>query len=339
MKLYKLIYEILKAPCEPTENDIQGVRYFDDCSRCGFGDDEQISDLTIKFNKNPKTDFFSIYRQEPAINMKVKTLLERNDFTGFQIRPIQVSPQSQASECKENEYFQLVFSGKEFKADIKTRLKKNPDWCNRCKRNNNYVTINDDDPIFFNGNEIDEQDFLLCENETFPLVSERFKELIEDEGLTGIIKFVDCVNVSDEEQINSREFKNRLLLSNEFNIDIIAEMLNITINSDYKKRIKKILKNKKLLNSCESTPLILKGNELIDMNIEMRKEGFNGIKWPSEYLVIGDPNTGDFFFMNMKKNDSIIYYADHEKDFNSNSLKDMIYAENLDEFIKTELED
>jgi hypothetical protein len=71
----------------------------------------------------------------------------------------------------------------------------------------------------------------------------------------------------------------------------------------------------------------------------MRTEGFERSGWQNHLLVIGDPNTGDLFFMNLKDNNSNVYYADHERDFSEENIGEMIYSRSFDDFIGQLLED
>jgi hypothetical protein len=60
--------------------------------------------------------------------------------------------------------------------------------------------------------------------------------------------------------------------------------------------------------------------EIIEMNKDLRENGFFGAKWPDNFLVIGDDGAGDYYFMDVKKQNPVVLFADHELTTNKDSL-------------------
>lgn len=53
-------------------------------------------------------------------------------------------------------------------------------------------------------------------------------------------------------------------------------------------------------------------DEVIGLNLEVRKEGFYGVKWPEHYLVIGEDGAGNNYFTDVRRETPAVFLADHE---------------------------
>lgn len=53
-------------------------------------------------------------------------------------------------------------------------------------------------------------------------------------------------------------------------------------------------------------------DEVIGLNLEARKEGFFGVKWPEQYLIIGEDGAGNSYFTDLKRERPAVFLADHE---------------------------
>ncbi len=54
-------------------------------------------------------------------------------------------------------------------------------------------------------------------------------------------------------------------------------------------------------------------DEIIGLNLEVRADGFCGVKWPVTYLVIGDDGAGDYYFTDVNRTTPAVFLADHER--------------------------
>ena len=54
-------------------------------------------------------------------------------------------------------------------------------------------------------------------------------------------------------------------------------------------------------------------DEVIGLNLEVRADGFCGVKWPVNYLVIGDDGAGDYYFTDVNRTTPAVFLADHER--------------------------
>lgn len=61
-------------------------------------------------------------------------------------------------------------------------------------------------------------------------------------------------------------------------------------------------------------------DEIIGLNLEVRKEGFYGVKWPEHYLVIGEDGAGDYYFTDVNRTTPAVFLADHELTINKKRL-------------------
>ncbi len=53
-------------------------------------------------------------------------------------------------------------------------------------------------------------------------------------------------------------------------------------------------------------------DEVIGLNLEVRKDGFYGAKWPEQYLIIGEDGAGNSYFTDLKRDQPAVFLADHE---------------------------
>jgi hypothetical protein len=61
-------------------------------------------------------------------------------------------------------------------------------------------------------------------------------------------------------------------------------------------------------------------DEVIGLNLEVRKEGFYGAKWPEHYLVIGEDGAGNNYFTDVRRETPAVFLADHELTTNNRRL-------------------
>jgi hypothetical protein len=53
-------------------------------------------------------------------------------------------------------------------------------------------------------------------------------------------------------------------------------------------------------------------DEVIGLNLEARRDGFYGVKWPQHYLVIGEDGAGNSYFTDLNRERPAVLLADHE---------------------------
>lgn len=61
-------------------------------------------------------------------------------------------------------------------------------------------------------------------------------------------------------------------------------------------------------------------DEVIGLNLEVREAGFNGVKWPAQYLVIGEDGAGNNYFTDLNRHRPAVFLADHELTANKRRL-------------------
>lgn len=61
-------------------------------------------------------------------------------------------------------------------------------------------------------------------------------------------------------------------------------------------------------------------DEVIGLNLEVREEGFYGVKWPEQYLVIGEDGAGNNYFTDLRRETPAVFLADHELTTNKRRL-------------------
>ena len=93
----------------------------------------------------------------------------------------------------------------------------------------------------------------------------------------------------------------------------------------------------KILSETEAPDYGLLDNpeEIIEQNIDVRKNGYFGEKWPERYFIIGHNGCGDYYVVNLNSSEFSVGFSDHEK------MECNLYAESQEEFISkllTEME-
>lgn len=61
-------------------------------------------------------------------------------------------------------------------------------------------------------------------------------------------------------------------------------------------------------------------DEVIGLNLEVRRDGFYGAKWPEHYLIIGEDGAGNSYFTDVKREQPAVFLADHELTTNKDRL-------------------
>ena len=64
---------------------------------------------------------------------------------------------------------------------------------------------------------------------------------------------------------------------------------------------------------CVEGNLVKELDWVISTNFELRECSFFGNQWPPHFLAIGHDGFGNFSFLNLKENDTAIYFIDHEE--------------------------
>jgi len=74
---------------------------------------------------------------------------------------------------------------------------------------------------------------------------------------------------------------------------------------------------------------------LVRENEDIRRDGWYGFPWPSEFFVIGETGCGDSYFIVPSSGDERIFIADHEggPEPSIQNLNEMGAAENIDEHV------
>jgi len=78
---------------------------------------------------------------------------------------------------------------------------------------------------------------------------------------------------------------------------------------------------------------------VIENNTLLRDKGFFGQRWQHHYFSIGHDGFGNYFFISLKGNDTKIYCADHEFDFDLTNIETLEYAPSMKEYISMCKED
>lgn len=74
-------------------------------------------------------------------------------------------------------------------------------------------------------------------------------------------------------------------------------------------------------------------DEVIGLNLEVRKDGFYGAKWPEQYLVIGEDGAGNSYFTDLKREHPAVFLADHELTINKRRVVTSEGYETFTDFI------
>ncbi len=61
-------------------------------------------------------------------------------------------------------------------------------------------------------------------------------------------------------------------------------------------------------------------DEIIGLNLEVRADGFCGVKWPANHFVIGDDGAGDYYFTDLNRTTPAVFLADYELTTNKKRL-------------------
>lgn len=61
-------------------------------------------------------------------------------------------------------------------------------------------------------------------------------------------------------------------------------------------------------------------DEVIGLNLEVRRDGFYGAKWPQHYLIIGEDGAGNSYFTDLNRDMPAVFLADHELTTNRRRL-------------------
>lgn len=75
--------------------------------------------------------------------------------------------------------------------------------------------------------------------------------------------------------------------------------------------------------------------EIIELNNDVRENGYFGEKWPDRYFIVGHNGCGDYYVINHESKDFSVGFSDHEV------MECNLYASSLSEFIeklKSEME-
>lgn len=117
-------------------------------------------------------------------------------------------------------------------------------------------------------------------------------------------------------------------------IDQIERDLNIQLPEIYKST---------LLNNPLAKPgfdivnsmLLDDPKQIIEINQNLRVNGFQGKVWPENFMIIGVGRALlGYYFINIKANNEKIYLADNEKKFNPKSIARLTMKDNFVEFIQ-----
>lgn len=117
------------------------------------------------------------------------------------------------------------------------------------------------------------------------------------------------------------------------NLARIEEQLQITLPEFYKKTITDYPFKAKNENDFIEDNIVKDTDWLIDVNKELRIIGFMGTQWPNHFYAIGHDGCGGFMFINLQKEDTTIYYADHEEEFDVYKLDELELFESMEEFV------
>jgi hypothetical protein len=75
-------------------------------------------------------------------------------------------------------------------------------------------------------------------------------------------------------------------------------------------------------------------DEIIGLNLEVRADGFCGVKWPANHLVIGDDGAGDYYFTDVNRTMPAVFLADHERTISPKRIVTSEAYETFADFIR-----
>lgn len=70
-------------------------------------------------------------------------------------------------------------------------------------------------------------------------------------------------------------------------------------------------------------------DEIIGLNLDLWEEGFSGLKWPDNFLVIGEDGAGNVYFTDLTKVRPAVFLADHEQ---TTSQKRLVTSETYETY-------
>lgn len=74
-------------------------------------------------------------------------------------------------------------------------------------------------------------------------------------------------------------------------------------------------------------------NDIIETNLEARRNGFWGATWEETHLIIGVDGCGNSYFITTNPFDRKVYLADHEEAFDPSDISKLTSYPSLDEFV------
>lgn len=89
----------------------------------------------------------------------------------------------------------------------------------------------------------------------------------------------------------------------------IEEELSLTLPQSYREALQRAEFQTEAAGFMEFTG---DADEVIGLNLEARREGFFGVKWPEHYLIIGEDGAGNSYFTDLKRERPVVFLADHE---------------------------
>ena len=114
----------------------------------------------------------------------------------------------------------------------------------------------------------------------------------------------------------------------------IEKELGITLPSDYKN----VMMDYPIPGGdCETYALCNDVSDVIKENLDLRQNGFFGSPWPDHFYALGLNGCGDYYFIDLKEERRMIYFADHESPFHNDQLEiigDDDKWEGFDSYIK-----
>jgi hypothetical protein len=117
----------------------------------------------------------------------------------------------------------------------------------------------------------------------------------------------------------------------------IENELNIELPEEYKK----IQKNYPFDNFSEKTQKMFSGDckEILEVNTQLRKNGYKENLWPSNFFAIGYAEVSDknnaIYFINLQKKDSQkIFVAEEDKKFNPKAIGSLKRHDTFAKFIR-----
>lgn len=195
MKYYKLDIElmptpvIIPSPLDP-DVDIGGIELVEKCDYCGDSDEIKKGPYELTFRKKPWKDIFSCFRPEILINEKVRRLLIDQNITGIELEEIIIINRNEISFF--DKIYQVNVISEQGKIDYKkTKHKKNIDFCKKCGANSEPMI--EEETIIYYDSMPDNDIFFFEDQEAFLIVSENVKKIFEENDITGIDSYMECL--------------------------------------------------------------------------------------------------------------------------------------------------